>query len=219
VWSITPGASGALFICTPVLISRGRILAVSHCRPKRDLSREFGVPEEKIEVVYTPRRTSCASRCPRCDRVLERHATDPLCFTRKFKPQKNCPRLIEAFAVAKADLRDHPLYAIEIAFDRRFRGGAFGLARAVLPVRVQGDVRSRIRAHPVLRVFYSARRRSFSVSLRRVWPAALEAMAHGTPVLTRTRHRCRSIRGRGPAGESENVFGNCAWVRQILTEK
>src|SRR2546425_5244894 len=44
------------------------------------------------------------------DRILERHAVnDPfVLYAGNIRPQKNLARLIEAFAVVKVELRDHP---------------------------------------------------------------------------------------------------------------
>src|SRR3989441_6353899 len=47
------------------------------------------------------------------DRILERHAVnDPfVLYAGNIRPQKNLARLIEAFAVVKAELRDHPEFS------------------------------------------------------------------------------------------------------------
>jgi hypothetical protein len=106
--------AGRLFFARRALARADRIIAVSHSS-KRDLSRVFDVPEHKIDVVYNAldERFVREPMPEGADRILERHAvTDPfVLYAGNIKPQKNLPRLIEAFAVAKGDLRDHPKYA------------------------------------------------------------------------------------------------------------
>src|SRR5258706_15922903 len=106
--------AGRLYFARGALARANRIMAVSHSS-KRELSRVFGVPEEKIEVVYNAldERFQREPMPTDGDRVLERHAViDPfVLYAGNIKPQKNLPRLIEAFAVAKADLREHPQFA------------------------------------------------------------------------------------------------------------
>src|ERR1700732_1086310 len=106
--------AGRLYFARRALARADRIFAVSHSS-KRELARVFGVPEKKIEVVYNALDERFVREPVPNDaaRVLERHAvTDPfVLYAGNIKPQKNLPRLIEAFAVAKADLRDHPVYS------------------------------------------------------------------------------------------------------------
>jgi len=62
----------------------------------------------KIEVVYNAldERFLREPMPTDADRVLERHAvTDPSCSMREISSRRKSARLIEAFAVAKADLR------------------------------------------------------------------------------------------------------------------
>src|SRR5207245_10625719 len=122
------------------------------------------------------------------DRILERHAVNSpyVLYAANIRPQKNLPRLIEAFAVAKAELRGNPefdqlkLLVIGEALDRHA-----DLRRAVVRARVREDVGFLgFVPGPVLRVFYSR-------ALAFLFPSLYEgfglppfvAMAHGTPVL------------------------------------
>ena len=78
------------------------------------------------------------------DRILERHAVNSpyVLYAGNIRPQKNLPRLIEAFAVAKAELRGNPefdqlkLLVIGEALNRHA-----DLRRAVVRARVREDVR------------------------------------------------------------------------------
>src|SRR5258708_29859955 len=107
------GEGGGLYFAGRARARANRIMAVSHSS-KRELSRVFGVPEEKIEVVYNAldERFQREPMPTDGDRVLERHAvTDPfVLYAGNIKPQQNLPRLIEAFALAQPHLRDQPQF-------------------------------------------------------------------------------------------------------------
>jgi glycosyltransferase involved in cell wall biosynthesis len=217
--------AGRLFFARRALARADRILAVSHSS-KRELSRVFNVPEEKIEVVYN----ALDERFVRepmpldADRILERHAvTDPfVLYAGNIKPQKNLPRLIEAFAVAKADLRDHPEYAnLKLLLIGDSAQEHSDLRRAVLRSRLQGDVRFLgFVPHSVLRVFYSRARAFLFPSLYEGFGLPpLEAMAHGAPVLTSSVSSLPEVFSQAALlVNPENVFEIARGIRQILTE-
>jgi glycosyltransferase involved in cell wall biosynthesis len=217
--------AGRLFFARRALNRADRILAVSHSS-KRELSRVFGVPEEKIEVVYNAldERFVREPMPTDADRVLERHAvTDPfVLYAGNIKPQKNLPRLIEAFAVAKADLRDHPEYSrLKLLLIGDSAEEHSDLRRAVLRSRVQGEVRFLgFVPHPVLRVFYSRARAFLFPSLYEGFGLPpLEAMAHGTPVLTSTASSLPEVFGDAALlVHPENVFEIARGIRQVLTD-
>ncbi len=217
--------AGRLYFARRALARADRILAVSHSS-KRELSRVFGVPEEKIEVVYNAldERFLREPMPTDADRVLERHAvTDPfVLYAGNIKPQKNLPRLIEAFAVAKADLRDHPLYAgLKLLLIGDSAEEHSDLRRAVLRSRVQGEVRFLgFVPHPVLRVFYSRAAAFLFPSLYEGFGLPpLEAMAHGTPVLTSNESSLPEVFADAALlVNPENVFEIARGIRQILTE-
>ena len=144
-------------------------------------------------------------------------------YAGNIKPQKNLPRLIEAFAVAKAELRDHPEFSqSQTAGDRRCADEHADLRRAVVRSRVREDVRFLgFVPHPVLRVFYSrARAFLFPFAVRRLRTAA--ARGHGA------RHAGADFQRVVAAGSvfseaallvnPENVFDIARGIRQILTE-
>jgi glycosyltransferase involved in cell wall biosynthesis len=217
--------AGRLYFARRALSRADRILAVSHSS-KRELSRVFGVPEEKIEVVYNAldERFLREPMPTDADRVLERHAvTDPfVLYAGNIKPQKNLPRLIEAFAVAKADLRDHPQYAgLKLLLIGDSAEEHSDLRRAVLRSRVQGEVRFLgFVPHSVLRVFYSRAEAFLFPSLYEGFGLPpLEAMAHGTPVLTSSASSLPEVFADAALlVNPENVFEIARGIRQILTE-
>src|ERR1700732_814716 len=217
--------AGRLYFARRALARANRILAVSHSS-KRELSRVFGVPEGKIEVVYNAldERFLREPMPSDGDRVLERHAlTDPfVLYAGNIKPQKNLPRLIEAFAVAKADLRDHPVYSnLKLLLIGDSAEEHSDLRRAVLRSRVQGEVRFLgFAPHPVLRVFYSRAPGFLVPSLYEGFGLPpLEAMAHGTPVLTSSASSLPEVFADAALlVNPENVFDIARGIRQIVTE-
>jgi glycosyltransferase involved in cell wall biosynthesis len=217
--------AGRLYFARRALARADRIFAVSHSS-KRELARVFGVPEKKIEVVYNAldERFLREPMPNDADRVLERHAvTDPfVLYAGNIKPQKNLPRLIEAFAVAKADLRDHPQYAgLKLLLIGDSAEEHSDLRRAVLRSRVQGEVRFLgFVPHSVLRVFYSRASAFLFPSLYEGFGLPpLEAMAHGTPVLTSSASSLPEVFADAALlVNPENVFEIARGIRQILTE-
>jgi glycosyltransferase involved in cell wall biosynthesis len=143
-------------------------------------------------------------------------------YAGNIKPQKNLPRLIEAFAVAKADLRDHPKYSnLKLILIGDSAEEHSDLRRAVLRSRVQGDVRFLgFVPHPVLRVFYSRASAFLFPSLYEGFGLPpLEAMAHGTPVLTSSVSSLPEVFSQAALlANPENIFEIARGIRQILTE-
>lgn len=217
--------AGRLFFARRALSRADRILAVSQSS-KRELSRTFGVSENKIEVVYNAldERFLIEPMPNDADRILERHAvTDPfVLYAGNIKPQKNLPRLIEAFAVAKAGLRDHPEYSgLKLLLIGDATDEHSDLRRAVVRSRLQGEVRFLgFLPHAVLRVFYSRARAFLFPSLYEGFGLPpLEAMAHGTPVLTSSVSSLPEVFGDAALMVNpENVFEIARGICQILTE-
>jgi len=217
--------AGRLFFARRALARADCIIAVSHSS-KRELSRVFDVPEKKIEVVYNAldERFLREPMPSDADRILERHAvTDPfVLYAGNIKPQKNLPRLIEAFAVAKSELRDHPEYAnLKLLLIGDSAEEHSDLRRAVLRSRLQGDVRFLgFVPHSVLRVFYSRASAFLFPSLYEGFGLPpLEAMAHGAPVLTSSVSSLPEVFSHAALlVNPENVFEIARGIRQILTE-
>jgi glycosyltransferase involved in cell wall biosynthesis len=222
----SPLQAGRLFFARRALNRADRILAVSYSS-KRELSRVFRVPERKIEVVYNAldERFVREPMPTDGDRVLERHAvTYPfVLYAGNIKPQKNLPRLIEAFAVAKADLRDHPeLSQLKLLLIGDAADEHSDLRRAVLRSRLQGEVRFLgFVPQAVLRVFYSRAKAFLFPSLYEGFGLPpLEAMAHGTPVLTSSISSLPEVFDDAALlVNPENVFEIARGIRQILTEE
>jgi glycosyltransferase involved in cell wall biosynthesis len=220
-----PVQTGRLFFARRALNRADHIFAVSHAS-KRDLARFFHIPESKITVVYdaVDERFLTEPLPADADRILERHAVNSpyVLYAGNIRPQKNLPRLIEAFAVAKAELRGNPefdqlkLLVIGEALDRHA-----DLRRAVVRARVREDVRFLgFVPSPVLRVFYSRASAFLFPSLYEGFGLPpLEAMAHGTPVLTSNVSSLPEVfQDAALLVNPENVFDIARGIRQILTE-
>ena len=220
-----PVQTGRLFFARRALNRADHIFAVSHAS-KRDLARFFHIPESKITVVYdaVDERFLNEPLPADADRILERHAVNSpyVLYAGNIRPQKNLPRLIEAFAVAKAELRGNPefeqlkLLVIGEALNRHA-----DLRRAVVRARVREDVRFLgFVPGPVLRVFYSRALAFLFPSLYEGFGLPpLEAMAHGTPVLTSNVSSLPEVfQDAALLVNPENVFDIARGIRQILTD-
>jgi glycosyltransferase involved in cell wall biosynthesis len=217
--------AGRSFFARRALMNASRILSVSHAS-KRELARAFAISESKIEVIYNAvdERFLREPLPADADRVLERHAVNYpfVLYAGNIKPQKNLARLIEAFAVAKADLRDHPELAqlkLIVIGDELTQHP--DLRRAVVRSRIREDVRFLgFVPLPVLRVFYARARAFLFPSLHEGFGLPpLEAMAHGTPVLTSNVSSLPEVFSQAALlVNPENVFEIARGIRQILTE-
>ena len=223
----TPVAqAGRLFLARRAARRANHIFAVSHST-KRDVARTFGVRESKISVVYNAvdERFLSEPLPADADRILERHAvTGPyVLYAGAIKPQKNLPRLIEAFAVAKAELAGHPEFAqLKLLVIGEAPARHAELRSAVVRARVREDVRFLgFVPQPVLRVFYSRALAFLFPSLYEGFGLPpLEAMAHGAPVLTSNVSSLPEVfRDAALLVNPENVFDIARGIRQILTEK
>jgi glycosyltransferase involved in cell wall biosynthesis len=202
-----------------------RILTVS-LASKHEIVRVFNIPESKIEVVYNALDERFTREPPPddADRILARLAvSDPfVLFAGNIKPQKNLPRLIEAFAVAKDQLRAKPEFAtlkLVVIGDELTRHP--DLRRAVIRARVREDVRFLgFVSHPVLRAFYARARAFLFPSLYEGFGLPpLEAMAHGTPVLTSNVSSLPEVFGDAALlVNPENVFEIARGICQVLTD-
>ena len=203
-----------------------RIFAVSHAT-QRELTRVFGVPEEKIEVVYNALDERFLSEPLTADaeRILERHAVNYpfLLYAGNIRPQKNLSRLIEAFAVVKAELAGDPALGnlkLIVIGDELAKHPA--LRREVVRTRMRDEVRFLgFVPHNVLRVFYAHARAFLFPSLYEGFGLPpLEAMAHGTPVVTSNVSSLPEV--FGPAAllvNPENVFDIARGIRSVLTDE
>ncbi len=203
-----------------------RILSVSHAT-RRDLIRQFGLPANKIDVVYNAVDAQLDPH-PAPDEVehtLSRYsAHDPyLLYAGNVSPRKNLPRLIEAFALVKHELRDHPDYRnlkLIIIGDELSQNPQ--LRRAVVKSRAQNDVRFLGFVPPqTLSVFYSrAAAFAFPSLYEGFGLPPLEAMAHGAPVLASNVSALPEVLGEAALYVNpENVFDISRGIRSLLLDE
>ena len=217
--------TGRLFFARRALSRAHRILAVSHSS-RRELARVFGIPQSKIEVIYNAldERFIREPLPADADRILERHAVNYpfVLYAGNIKPQKNLTRLIEAFAVVKGELREHrELSSLKLLVIGDELTKHPDLRRAVVRTRVREDVRFLgFVPYAVLRVFYSRARAFLFPSLYEGFGLPpLEAMAHGTPVVTSNVSSLPEVFGQAALlVNPENVFDIARGIRQVLTD-
>jgi glycosyltransferase involved in cell wall biosynthesis len=159
------------------------------------------------------------------DRILERHAVSYpfVLYAGNIKPHKNLARMIEAFAVAKSELAGHAEFAnlkLLLIGDELTKHP--DLRRAVVRTRVREDVRFLgFVPHSVLRVFYARARAFLFPSLYEGFGLPpLEAMAHGTPVVTSNVSSLPEVLDHAALlVNPENLFDIARGIRQVLTEE
>jgi glycosyltransferase involved in cell wall biosynthesis len=185
------GRSLHFHLTRQVLHRANKILAVSR-HTKDEIEKVFAVPSGRIDVVYNAiderflhGHTTEAERQILVERYL---VTYPfLLYAGRISPQKNLVRIIEAFSALKAELEKEgkfPDLKLIIIGDELSKHP--DLRRTVIRGGVHNDVRF-MGFVPIemLRVFYDAAKIFVFPSLYEGFGLPpLEAMAHGTPVVT-----------------------------------
>jgi len=197
-----------------VLTHAARILAVSNFT-KKDIRGLFGISGDNIEVIYNAID----------DRFLRGHATEAeklfiaeryqvrypfILYAGRIGPQKNLIRIIEAFSALKTELQKEgrfPDLKLIIIGDELSRHP--DLRRTVIKSGVKDDVRF-LGFVPidVLRIFYDAAKVFVFPSLYEGFGLPpLEAMSHGTPVVTSNTSSLPEVVGNAALQVNpENVF-------------
>ena len=210
-----------------VLLRAARIFAVSNFS-KQDTERLFAVPGNRIEVIYNALD----------DRFRQGHATDAdrkliaeryqvtypfLLYAGRISPHKNVIRIIEAFSALKAELQkegQYPDLKLIIIGDELSKHP--DLRRAVIKSRVQNDVRF-LGFVPigVLRIFYDLAKIFVFPSLYEGFGLPpLEAMAHGTPVVTSNTSSIPEVVGNAAVMVNpENVFEIMHALHRVLLDQ
>ena len=210
-----------------VLKHASRIFAVSHFT-KVEVEKLFGINPNKIEVVYNAID----------QRFLSGHATDAdrqflaeryqvtypfLLYAGRISPHKNIVRIIEAFSALKAELLKQELYhdlKLIIIGDELSKHP--DLRRTVVRGGVQNDVRFMgFVPIEVLRIFYDAAKVFVFPSLYEGFGLPpLEAMAHGTPVLTSNTSSIPEVVGNAAVlVNPENVFEMMRALQRVLVDQ
>ena len=210
-----------------VLNGAARILAVSKYT-KSDIEKLFGIPGSRIEVVYNAID----------ERFLRGHASDAdkqvlaerylvtypfLLYAGRISPHKNLVRIIEAFSALKAELEKEgkfPDLKLIIIGDELSKHP--DLRRTVIRGGVQNDVRF-MGFVPIemLRVFYDVAKIFVFPSLYEGFGLPpLEAMAHGTPVITSNTSSLPEVVGNAAVlVNPENVFEIMRALHRVLLDQ
>jgi glycosyltransferase involved in cell wall biosynthesis len=210
-----------------VLKGAARILAVSKYT-KSDIEKLFGISGARIEVVYNAID----------ERFLRGHASDTdrqvlaerylitypfLLYAGRISPHKNLVRIIEAFSALKAELEKEgkfPDLKLIIIGDELSKHP--DLRRTVIRGGVQNDVRF-MGFVPIemLRVFYDAAKIFVFPSLYEGFGLPpLEAMAHGTPVVTSNTSSLPEVVGNAAVlVNPENVFEIMRALLRVLLDQ
>ena len=210
-----------------VLRRASRIMAVSNFT-RNDIARLFNIPGRRIEVIYNAID----------ERFLQGHATPEerlfiaeryqvnypfILYAGKISPHKNLVRIIEAFSSLKSELDKEEKFSdlkLIIIGDEVSRHP--DLRRTVIKSGVQNDVRF-LGFVPidVLRIFYDAAKIFVFPSLYEGFGLPpLEAMAHGTPVVTsNTSSLPEVVRDAAVLVNPENVFEIRKALHRALTDQ
>ena len=209
-----------------VLKNAARIFAVSRFT-KSEIENLFGIDPSRIEVIYNAID----------QRFLTGHATDAdrqflaeryqvtypfLLYAGRISPHKNIVRIIEAFAALKTELaRQDLLPDLKLIIIGDELSKHADLRRTVVRGGVQNDVRFMgFVPIEVLRIFYDAAKVFVFPSLYEGFGLPpLEAMAHGTPVLTSNTSSIPEVVGNAAVlVNPENVFEMMRALQRVLLD-
>ncbi len=202
------------FLTRRVLRRAARVIAVSQFT-KNEIEKLLAIPDDRIEVVYNAID----------ERFLHGHATEAdreliaqrylvnypfILYAGAIRPHKNVVRIIEAFSALKSELqKEQQLPDLKLIIIGDDLSSHPRLRRTVVRSGVQNDVRF-LGFVPieVLRIFYDVARVFVFPSLYEGFGLPpLEAMAHGTPVVTSNTSSLPEVVGNAALlVNPENVF-------------
>ena len=210
-----------------VLKGAARIVAVSQFS-KSEIEKLFGLPSRQIEVVYNAID----------ERFLHGHATDAdrqliaerylvtypfLLYAGRISPHKNLVRIIEAFSALRGELeKEGKLPDLKLIIIGDDLSGHPDLRRTVIRGGVQNEVRF-LGFVPIeiLRIFYDVANVFLFPSLYEGFGLPpLEAMAHGTPVVTSNTSSLPEVVGNAAVlVNPENVFEIMRATHRVLIDQ
>jgi glycosyltransferase involved in cell wall biosynthesis len=210
-----------------VLRQAARIFAVSNFT-KNDCERLFKIPPNSIEVVYNAIderfRRGHASDADR-QFIAERYQVNYpfMLYTGRISPHKNVVRIIEAFSALKAELEKEDRFTdLKLIIIGDEISSHPDLRRTVIRSGVENDVRF-LGFVPidVLRIFYDTAKVFVFPSLYEGFGLPpLEAMAHGTPVVTSNTSSLPEVVGNAAVlVNPENVFELMRALHRVLLDQ
>jgi len=214
------------------LLRAARVIAVSEAT-RHDVEHLLGIPSSHVRRIYgaPDPRFAHANEAPSEEEFLERRRilarydiTYPfLLYAGAIRPQKNIPRLVEAFALLLGELQKHPVYKdlrLIIIGDQISRDPA--VRRAVIHSRIQPMVRFLgFVPHETLRIFYESAAAFVFPSLYEGFGLPpLEAMAAGTPVVASNVTSLPEVVGDAARLVSpDNVFDIMRGMKEVLIDE
>jgi len=210
-----------------VLRGAARIFAVSKFT-RTEIEKLFEIPSSRIEVVYNAiderflhGHASAADR----ELIAQRYQVNYpfLLYAGRVSPHKNVVRMIEAFSALKTELeRDKAYPDLKLIIIGDDLSGNPDLRRTVVRSGVQNDVRF-LGFIPieVLRIFYDSAKIFVFPSLYEGFGLPpLEAMAHGTPVVTSNATSLPEVVGNAAVlVNPENVFEIMRALHRVLMDQ
>ena len=210
-----------------VLRGAARIFAVSKFT-RLEIEKLFEIPSSRIEVVYNAiderflrGHASAADR----DLIEQRYQVNYpfLLYAGRVSPHKNVVRMIEAFSALKTELEKEQAYPdLKLIIIGDDLSGNPDLRRTVVRSGVQNDVRF-LGFIPieVLRIFYDSAKIFVFPSLYEGFGLPpLEAMAHGTPVVTSNVTSLPEVVGNAAVlVNPENVFEIMRALHRVLMDQ
>lgn len=202
-----------------------RIISVSEAT-KDDAVRRLGIAPSRIDVIPDAVDSRIAQPVTEDEKreTLERYSIeDPLIlYAGRIQPHKNIPRLIEAFAVVRSQLENHwKFHHLKLVIIGDDMTADPNVRHTMLRTRTQRSVRF-LGFVPVetLRVFYASATVFLFPSLYEGFGMPpLEAMAHGTPVVTSNVSSLPEAVGDAAVlVNPENVFDIARGLRKVLLE-
>jgi glycosyltransferase involved in cell wall biosynthesis len=210
-----------------VLTGAARIFAVSQFS-KSEIENLFGIPSKQVEVVYNAiderflhGHASDADRQLIAERYL---VTYPfLLYAGRISPHKNLVRIIEAFSALKGELqKEGRLPDLKLIIIGDDLSGHPDLRRTVIRSGVHNDVRFfGFVPIDILRIFYDLAVAFLFPSLYEGFGLPpLEAMAHGTPVVTSNMSSLPEVVGNAAVlVNPENVFEIMRATHRVLIDQ
>ncbi len=206
------------------VIRAARVITVSHAT-RRDLEGVLRISDERLSTIYSapdPAFTMVRDDPAQQRKILDRYSISYpyILYAGTVRVHKNVPRLVEAFAVLRHKLENHPVYhdlRLVIIGDELSKNPA--VRRAVAHSRIESAVRF-LGFVPIetLRVFYSsAETFAFPTLYEGFGLAPLEAMACGAPVVASDLPSL--VEAVGEAAElvsPDNVFDIERGLREVL---
>ena len=214
------------YLTRRVLRKAARVIAVSQFT-KNEIEKLLAIPDERIEVVYNAID----------ERFLHGHATEAdreliaqrylvnypfILYAGAIRPHKNVVRIIEAFSALKSELQKEQQFPdLKLIIIGDDLSSHPRLRRTVVRSGVQNDVRF-LGFVPieVLRIFYDVAKIFVFPSLYEGFGLPpLEAMAHGTPVVTSNTSSLPEVAGGAALlVNPENVFEIRRGLQRVLLD-